>query len=83
MITYIANCFRALKLEALYITMLIEDFVIYFSDTPTGMLHIQTESIILLLNFGSHLPEYNNNNNNKLQLGCHPVAVIILHVNKT
>ena len=25
----------------------------------------------------------NNNNNNKLQLGCHPVAVVILHVNKT
>ena len=22
----------------------------------------------------------NNNNNNKLQLGCHPVAVVILHV---
>jgi len=30
---------------------------------------------------------YNNNNNNNniylLQLGCHPVAVVILHVNKT
>jgi len=25
----------------------------------------------------------NNNNNNLLQLGCHPVAVVILHVNKT
>jgi len=25
----------------------------------------------------------NNNNNNKLQLGCHPVAVAILHVYKT
>jgi len=25
----------------------------------------------------------NNNNNNKLQLGCHPVAVVILHINKT
>ena len=24
-----------------------------------------------------------NNNNNLLQLGCHPVAVVILHVNKT
>ena len=24
----------------------------------------------------------NNNNNNKLQLGCHPVAVVILHVYK-
>jgi len=23
-----------------------------------------------------------NNNNNKLQLGCHPVAVVTLHVNK-
>ena len=29
--------------------------------------------------------EINNNNNNiyLLQLGCHPVAVVILHVNKT
>ena len=28
---------------------------------------------------------YNSNNNNiyLLQLGCHPVAVVILHVNKT
>jgi len=28
---------------------------------------------------------YNNNNNNiyLLQLSCHPVAVVILHVNKT
>ena len=25
----------------------------------------------------------NNNNNNKLKLGCHPVAVVVLHVNKT
>jgi len=25
----------------------------------------------------------NNNNNNKLQLGCNPVAVVILHVYKT
>jgi len=24
----------------------------------------------------------NNNNNNELQLGCHPVAVVILHVYK-
>jgi len=24
----------------------------------------------------------NNNNNNKLQLGCHPVAVVILHAHK-
>jgi len=24
----------------------------------------------------------NNNNNNLLQLGCNPVAVVILHVNK-
>jgi len=24
-----------------------------------------------------------NNNNNLLQLGCYPVAVVILHVNKT
>jgi hypothetical protein len=25
----------------------------------------------------------NNNNNNNLQLGCHPVAVVILYVYKT
>ena len=25
----------------------------------------------------------NNNNNNKLKLGCHPMAVVILHVYKT
>jgi len=25
----------------------------------------------------------NNNNSNLLQLGCYPVAVVILHVNKT
>jgi hypothetical protein len=24
----------------------------------------------------------NNNNSNKLQLGCHPAAVVILHVHK-
>jgi len=31
------------------------------------------------------IPVYNNttNNNNKLQLSCHPVAVVILHVYKT
>jgi len=34
-----------------------------------------------ILDLGRSLPFYNNNN--KLQLGCHPVAVIILHVNKT
>jgi len=30
--------------------------------------------------------DYDNNNNNNiylLQLGCHPVAVVSLHVNKT
>ena len=30
-----------------------------------------------------HLRQYNNNNIYLLQLGCHPVAVVILHVNKT
>ena len=24
----------------------------------------------------------NNNNNNKQQMGCHPVAVVIMHVHK-
>ena len=45
-------------MEALYTTMVSEDFVIYFSDTPTGMLHIEIGSIMFLLNFGTHLPEY-------------------------
>jgi hypothetical protein len=27
-------------------------------------------------------PSYLNNNNNKLQLGYHPVAVVILHAHK-
>jgi len=40
-----------------YTTMLIEDFVMYFSDAPTGMLHIQTGNIVFLLNFGTHLSE--------------------------
>ena len=31
----------------------------------------------------THNNNNNNNNNNKLQLGCHPVAVVILHVYKT
>ena len=35
---------------------------------------------------GSELSKINNNNNNNniylLQLGCHPVAVVILHVYK-
>jgi len=30
----------------------------------------------------SRYEDDNNNNNNKLQLGCHPVAVVILHVYK-
>jgi len=36
-------------------------------------------------NFVHHQVGYNNNNNNnnKPQLGCHPVAVVILHVYKT
>jgi len=29
------------------------------------------------------LKHNNNNNSYLLQLGCHPVAVVILHVNKT
>jgi hypothetical protein len=29
-----------------------------------------------------HVYNNNNNNNNELQLGYHPVAVVILHVHK-
>ena len=31
---------------------------------------------------GVNIKKFNNNNNNKLQLGCHPVAAVILHVYK-
>jgi hypothetical protein len=58
MITYVVMFFKGLKMEALYTKTLIENFVIYFSDTPTGMLHMQIGSIIFLLNFGTHLPDY-------------------------
>jgi len=44
-------------MEALY-TTLIEGFFIYFSAAPMGMLHIQTGSIMFLLNFATHLPEH-------------------------
>ena len=36
-----------------------------------------------LLLIPSNTINNNNNNNNLLQLGCYPVAVVILHVNKT
>ena len=36
-----------------------------------------------LLLIPSNTINNNNNNNNLLQLGCHPVAAVILHVNKT
>jgi hypothetical protein len=41
-----------------------------------------------VLNISTDIDNNNNNNNNNifiylLQLGCHPVAVIILHVNQT
>ena len=40
--------------------------------------------ILLLLPFKKYNNNNNNNNNNnKLQLVSHPVAVVILHVNKT
>jgi len=32
---------------------------------------------------GKFNPNFNNNNIYLLQFGCHPVAVVILHVNKT
>jgi len=41
-------------------------------------------SLLLAVTYGLYNNNNNNNNNNnKLQLGCHPVAVVILHVNKT
>ena len=39
----------------------------------------------ILICFVCFVASFNNNNNNNiylLQLGCHPVAVVILHVNK-
>jgi len=31
-------------------------------------------------NINSEINNNNNNNNNKLQMGCRPVAVVIMHV---
>jgi hypothetical protein len=50
--------FKAVKTEALYTTMLIENFFIRFSDKPTGKLHINIGSIMSLLNVGTHLQKY-------------------------
>jgi hypothetical protein len=51
---------------------------------------VKNVRIILKLLFSDHnvraWTTFNNNNNNNiylLQLGCHPVAVVILHVYKT
>jgi len=45
------------------------------------LLHaIYSEDIFFSYNNNNN--NINNNNNNLLQLGCHPVAVVILHVNK-
>lgn len=58
MITYLVKFFKTLEMEALYTAMFIENLFIHFGDTPTGMLHIKIGSIMFLLNFGTHLPEY-------------------------
>ena len=39
--------------------------------------------IIIIIPFNNNNNNNNNNNIYLLQLGCHPVAVVILHVNKT
>ena len=47
-----------------------------------GILHLLCFHILII-----HLDKFllisNNNNIDLLQLGCYPVAVVILHVNKT
>ena len=61
---------------------------IYFNNK---YLHVETNYLNKLIANNAPcwfiLYGYNNNNNNNnnylLQLGCQPVAVVILHVNKT
>ena len=55
-----------------------------------GIRHLQTAFCLLMLGYVLAVVYNNNNNNNNnnnptylLQLGCYPVAVVILHVNKT
>jgi len=47
---------------------------IIISDNEKG-----TFMLIDVANSGGRNINNNNNNNNELQLGCHPVAVVILH----
>ena len=65
-------------------------FIIFFYMFRAMCAHHQEVKIVLNSIWyhhteGSELSKINNNNNNNiclLQLGCHPVAVVILHVYK-
>jgi hypothetical protein len=49
------------------------------SDGPQGQSgHFGQETIFLYF----YVDTVKKNNNNKLQMGCHPVAVVIMHVHK-
>ena len=58
--------------------------LICFREVLSSIRGSRVAIVIEILN--NKFPVYNNNNNNNiylLQLGCYPVAVVILHVNKT
>ena len=54
---------------------------------PMLLLGVHTDSFTSKLSWYVAYNNNNNNNNNNniylLQLGCHPVVVVLLHVNKT
>ena len=56
--------------------------LVYFKDNLSRKFHWSLTGITGYLRENIYINN-NNNNNNKLQLCCHPVAVVILHVNKT
>ena len=49
--------------------------VCVYSTTPPSVI-----GFVVVLTLNIERNNNNNNNNNKLQLGCHLVAVVILHV---
>ena len=56
-------------------------FQLYFVDSPECLYKIpNTVSRDVPRNGAVH--NNNNNNNNKLQMGCRPVAVVVMHVHK-
>jgi len=58
------------------------DVLFASSSVPSANTEVVTLSCVVCLRCTTNLNN-NNNNNNILQLGCYPVAVVILHVYKT